>query len=139
MPRDGDSRRRGAYASCRRVATCHDRVLPSLANCTDVIYSACCAPGCVAGLGLPWSPAAPGAFPVRKGWVGVAVHERSVWDRYATRRLYTLLAEGRPARGSEPWRRQTAITAQLDKWYPQRRVARHAVESRRIVIRGKVA
>ena len=70
---------------------------------------------------------------------GVAVHERSVWDRYATRRLYELLAEWRPARGSAAWHRQTTVTAQLDELHPRPQVVRHSVGARRVEIRGRVA
>lgn len=81
----------------------------------------------------------PGASSTSKGVAGVAVHERGGRDRYATQRLYALLAQWRPARGSEPWRRQTAVTAQLDELYPRRRVARHSIQSRRIEIRERIA
>jgi hypothetical protein len=97
-------------------------------------------PGVSRVLAPRFGPRPPGAFRCGKGlWVAVAVHERSVWDRYATRRLYELLAEWRPARGSEAWRRQTMVTAALDELHPQARVVRHSVGARRVEIRGRVA
>lgn len=69
----------------------------------------------------------------------MAVHERSVRDRYAARRLYALLAEWRPPRESPEEDLQAMVTAQLDELHPQPRVSRHSLESRRIEIRERVA
>lgn len=72
----------------------------------------------------------------------VAVHVRSVWDRYATRRLHDLLAERRWPRRSPQWDRQTTVTAQLNRLHPKRKAWAAAVTYRRprlIEVRRRVA
>jgi hypothetical protein len=88
---------------------------------------------------LPVLICGPGGLPRRRVGAGVAVHERSVWDRYATRRLYALLVEWRPPKESPEEDLQAMVTAQLDELHPQPRVSKHSLESRRIEIRGRVA
>jgi hypothetical protein len=68
----------------------------------------------------------------------VAVHERSVWDRSATRKLYDLLAGWRPPRHSAQSDRQTTVTAALDELHPQARVVSYR-RPRVIDIRSRVA
>jgi hypothetical protein len=72
----------------------------------------------------------------------VAVHERSPWDRYAARKLYDLLAGGRPPRRSAASDRQTTVTAQLNELHPKRLKVPAALKYRRpriIEVRGRVA
>lgn len=52
--------------------------------------------------------------------IRLAVHERWTGDRYATRKLYDLLAGWRPPRRSAAGDRQTAVTAQLDELHPKK-------------------
>lgn len=68
----------------------------------------------------------------------MAVHERSVWDRTATRKLYDLLAGWRPPRRSPAWDRQTTVTAALDELHPKARVVTYR-RPRVIDIRSRVA
>ena len=61
----------------------------------------------------------------------MAVHARSVWDRYSARRLHDLLAGWRPARRSPAWDRQTTITAALNEVHPRPRLTRSVPVVRR--------
>lgn len=68
----------------------------------------------------------------------VAVHERSVWDRSAARKLYDLLAGWRPPRRSPAWDRQTTVTAALEELHPKLSVLAYR-RPRVIDIRGRAA
>lgn len=63
----------------------------------------------------------------------IGVHERSLRDRYATRKLYDLLAGWRPPRRSPAWDRQTTVTAQLNELHPKTRPVRPVPVIRRRV------
>lgn len=72
----------------------------------------------------------------------MAVHERWPGDRYATRKLYDLLAGWRPPRRSPAGERQTAVTAQLDELHPKTLTVPAALRHRRprvIEVRRRVA
>lgn len=68
----------------------------------------------------------------------VAVHARSVWDRYAARSLHDLLAGWRPRRRSPAAGRQATVTAALAELHPKQRTLKHH-RPRLIEIRRRVA